>query len=95
MLEKNKNIYVDKEIDINKKDKKDNYESNIKNKFSFLNKKRYNKENIEKQINEKNIKRKKIYKNLHKTNKFGQPIMKYQIINLLQKIKKKKNSGII
>ena len=40
-------------------------------------------------------KRKKNYRNLHRTNKYGQPLMKYQIANLFDKIKKKKREGII
>ena len=102
----NKNsIFEKNEKDVNKKENNkydkgnkpiiNNFENNNKKNFNFLNKKRYNKETIEKQKKEKKIKKKSIYKNLHKTNKFGQPIMKYQIINILQKIKKKKSSGLI
>ena len=52
-------------------------------------------EEIEEEKNKKINKRKKNYRNLHKTNKFGQPLMKYQIANLFDKIKKKKREGII
>ena len=52
-------------------------------------------EEIEEEKNKKINKRKKNYRNLHKTNKYGQPLMKYQIANLFDKIKKKKREGII
>ena len=47
-------------------------------------------EEIEADKQKKINKRKKNYRNLHKTNKYGQPLMKYQIANLFDKIKKKK-----
>ncbi len=65
-----------------KEDKKE------KNK-TFMGNKR-SREEIEEEKLKKINKRKKNYRNLHKTNKFGQPLMKYQIANLFQKIKKKK-----
>ena len=52
-------------------------------------------EEIEEDKLNKLNKRKKNYRNLHKTNKYGQPLMKYQIENLFRKIKKKKREGII
>ena len=52
-------------------------------------------EEIEIERQKKINKRKKNYRNLHRTNKFGQPLMKYQIQNLFDKIKKKKRDGII
>ena len=52
-------------------------------------------EEIEADKQKKINKRKKNYRNLHKTNKYGQPLMKYQIANLFDKIKKKKREGII
>ena len=36
-----------------------------------------------------------MFKNLKKTNKYGQPLMKYQIQNIFQKIKNKKAKGLI
>lgn len=36
-----------------------------------------------------------MFHNLKKTNKFGQPLMKYQIQNLFQKIKTKKSKGLL
>ena len=90
-----KNFELDKNNDykknIKEKIKNNDIEKNDIKNFNYLKKKRYNKEEIE-NLKEK---RKIIYKNLHKTNKYGQPIMKYQIVNLLQKIKKKKNEGLI
>ena len=60
----------------------------------FIGNKRIREEIEEDKLNKLN-KRKKNYRNLHKTNKYGQPLMKYQIANLFNKIKKKKREGII
>ena len=79
-LEEKKNIL---------KNKKD-----IKEDKKFLGKKK-TREEIEAEKQKKLNKRRKNYKNLHKTNKYGQPLMKYQIANLFDKIKKKKREGII
>ena len=70
-----------------KEDKKE------KNK-TFMGNKR-SREEIEEDKLKKLNKRIKNYRNLHRTNKFGQPLMKYQIANLFDKIKKKKREGII
>ena len=51
-------------------------------------------EEIEADKQKKINKRKKNYRNLHKTNKYGQPLMKYQIANLFDKIKKKKKEKV-
>ena len=67
---------------------------NKKDSKNFIGNKR-NREEIEADKLKKLNKRKKNYKNLHKTNKYGQPLMKYQIANLFDKIKKKKREGII
>ena len=70
-----------------KEDKKE------KNK-TFMGNKR-SREEIEEDKLKKLNKKIKNYRNLHRTNKFGQPLMKYQIANLFDKIKKKKREGII
>ena len=67
---------------------------NKKESKNFIGNKR-NREEIEADKLKKLNKRKKNYRNLHKTNKYGQPLMKYQIANLFDKIKKKKIDGII
>ena len=66
----------------------------IKEDKKFLGKKK-TREEIEAEKQKKLNKRRKNYRNLHKTNKYGQPLMKYQIANLFDKIKKKKREGII
>ena len=91
----------DNEI-INEKKEEENLEEKnvIKNKKEikedkkFLGKKK-TREEIEAEKQKKLNKRRKNYRNLHKTNKYGQPLMKYQIANLFDKIKKKKREGII
>ena len=72
--------------------KKETKEEKKENKF--IGNKR-NREEIEKERQKKLNKRKKNYRNLHRTNKYGQPLMKYQIQNIFDKIKKKKKEGII
>ena len=67
---------------------------NKKDSKNFIGNKR-NREEIEADKLKKLNKRKKNYRNLNKTNKYGQPLMKYQIANLFDKIKKKKREGII
>ena len=80
----------EKQIKINKNfDKKDKKEDK-----KYIGNKR-TREEIEADKQKKLNKRKKNYRNLHKTNKYGQPLMKYQIANLFDKIKKKKREGII
>ena len=87
--------------DINESDneiKKEDYK--IKNKKEEKKEKKLignkrSREEIEIEKQKKINKRKKNYRNLHRTNKFGQPLMKYQIQNLFDKIKKKKRDGII
>ena len=87
--------------DINESDneiKKEDYK--IKNKKEEKKEKKLignkrSREEIEIERQKKITKRKKNYRNLHRTNKFGQPLMKYQIQNLFDKIKKKKRDGII
>ena len=71
-----------------KKEKKE------KQKDKFIGNKR-TREEIEAERQKKINKRRKNYRNLHRTNKFGQPLMKYQIQNIFDKIKKKKKEGII
>ena len=61
---------------------------------NFIGNKR-TREEIEAERQKKINKRKKNYRNLHRTNKYGQPLMKYQIQNIFNKIKKKKKEGII
>ena len=87
--------------DINESDneiKKEDYK--IKNKKEEKKEKKLignkrSREEIEIERKKKINKRKKNYRNLHRTNKFGQPLMKYQIQNIFDKIKKKKRDGII
>ena len=87
--------------DINESDneiKKEDYK--IKNKKEEKKEKKLignkrSREEIEIERQKKINKRKKNYRNLHRTNKFGQPLMKYQIQNIFDKIKKKKRDGII
>ena len=71
------------------KNKKENKEDK-----KFLGKKK-TREEIEAEKQKKLNKRRKNYRNLHKTNKYGQPLMKYQIANMFDRIKKKKREGII
>ena len=75
-----------------KKEKKE--EKKEKEKDKFIGNKR-TREEIEAERQKKINKRRKNYRNLHRTNKFGQPLMKYQIQNIFDKIKKKKKEGII
>ena len=75
-----------------KKEKKE--EKKEKQKDKFIGNKR-TREEIEAERQKKINKRRKNYRNLHRTNKFGQPLMKYQIQNIFNKIKKKKKEGII
>ena len=70
------------------------YKKEEKKDKKFIGNKR-SREEIEKEKLNKINKRKKNYRNLHKTNKYGQPLMKYQIENLFRKIKKKKREGSI
>ena len=76
-----------------KKEKKEEIK-NEKQKDKFMGNKR-TREEIEAERQKKINKRRKNYRNLHRTNKFGQPLMKYQIQNIFDKIKKKKKEGII
>ena len=75
-----------------KKEKKE--EKKEKQKDKFIGNKR-TREEIEAERQKKINKRRKNYRNLHRTNKFGQPLMKYQIQNIFDKKKKKKKEGII
>ena len=75
-----------------KKEKKEKKEEKQKDKFVGNKRTR---EEIEAERQKKINKRRKNYRNLHRTNKFGQPLMKYQIQNIFDKIKKKKKEGII
>ena len=84
-IKKEENLKIKKE----KKEKKEE-----KQKDKFIGNKR-TREEIEAERQKKINKRKKNYRNLHRTNKFGQPLMKYQIQNIFDKIKKKKKQGII
>lgn len=72
-----------------KEEKKKNWRE-IKKNEKLLGRKRKEEER-EKQIQ----KRKKEYQNLKKTNKYGQPIMKFQLQHLFNKIKNKKALGLI
>ena len=87
--------------DINESDneiKKEDYKIKIKKeekKEKKLIGNKRSREEIEIERQKKINKRKKNYRNLHRTNKFGQPLMKYQIQNIFDKIKKKKRDGII
>ena len=76
-----------------KKEKKEEIK-NEKIKDKLIGNKR-TREEIEAERQKKINKRRKNYRNLHRTNKFGQPLMKYQIQNIFDKIKKKKKEGII
>lgn len=70
-----------------------NWKNELKNE-KLLNKKRIQ----EKKHLQKKLKldiRKKNYRNMKKTNKYGQPIMKFQLKNIFDKIKKKKAAGLI
>lgn len=86
------NVKDDKSNENNEYCKKNNTKESNKN--HLLNKKR-NREDIEKEKEEKINKRKKNYRNLSKTTKYGQPIMKYRIQNILTNIKTKISKGII
>ena len=79
---------IKKEIKIKKKEKKEKKEN------KYIGNKR-SREEIEIEKQKKINKRRKNYRNLHKTNKYGQPLMKFQIENIFNKIKKKKKEGII
>ena len=84
--------------DINESDneiKKEDSKIKIKKEEKKLIGNKRSREEIEIERQKKINKRKKNYRNLHRTNKFGQPLMKYQIQNLFDKIKKKKRDGII
>ena len=72
-----------------KEEKKTNWKE-IKKNEKLLGKKRKQEER-EKQIQI----RKKEHQNLKKTNKYGQPIMKFQLQHLFNKIKNKKALGLI
>ena len=86
------NEITKEEVIKNKKEKKEEFKQ--KKEKKFIGNKR-SREDIELEIQKKINKRKKNYRNLHKTNKFGQPLMKYQLQNIFQKIKNKKEKGII
>jgi hypothetical protein len=84
--------------DINESDneiKKEDSKIKIKKEEKKLIGNKRSREEIEIERQKKINKRKKNYRNLHRTNKFGQPLMKYQIQNIFDKIKKKKRDGII
>lgn len=76
---------------------------NNENKFNEKknnNNKNYSNDNIkktpeerEKERQAKLEKRKKIFTKMNKKTKFGQPVMKYRVENLLQKIKAKIKKG--
>ena len=92
---KNDKIEEKKRINDKKEEKVKIFKKeNKKENQEFIGNKR-NREEIEADKLKKLNKRKKNYRNLHKTNKYGQPLMKYQIANLFDKIKKKKRDGII
>ena len=84
-IKKEEKTKFKKEIKEEKREKKDK---------QFIGNKR-TREEIEAERQKKLNKRRKNYRNLHRTNKFGQPLMKYQIQNIFDKIKKKKKEGII
>ena len=101
-----KNLYgedinePDNEIEKKEKIEEKKFLENKKEKNEKKEKKKYignkrTREEIESEKQKKLNKRKKNFKNLHRTNKYGQPLMKYQIANLFDKIKKKKREGII
>ena len=81
-------------FNLNEEEEKNKSDKNKSKKNNYLTNKR-TREEIEKEKEKKLSKRKKIYRNLHKTNKFGQPLMKYQLQNIFQKIKNKKEKRII
>ena len=64
---------------------------------SFMNKKRDRKttEEIEKEKKEKIDKRQKTFRNLNKKNKKGQPVMKFRVEHLFNKLKNKIDKGLI
>ena len=76
------------------KEKEREKENKVEKKKELIGNKR-SREEIEENKQKKINKRKKTFKNLHKTNKYGQPLMKYQIANIFDKIKKKKKEGLI
>ena len=80
--------------EIKKEDSKIKIKKEEKKEKKLIGNKR-SREEIEIERQKKINKRKKNYRNLHRTNKFGQPLMKYQIQNIFDKIKKKKRDGII
>ena len=80
--------------EIKKEDSKIKIKKEEKKEKKLIGNKR-SREEIEIEKQKKINKRKKNYRNLHRTNKFGQPLMKYQIQNIFDKIKKKKRDGII
>ena len=101
-----KNLYgedinePDNEIEKKEKIEEKKFLENKKEKNEKKEKKKYignkrTREEIESEKQKKLNRRKKNFKNLHRTNKYGQPLMKYQIANLFDKIKKKKREGII
>ena len=77
-----------------KKEKKEEIKNEKQKDKKLIGNKR-TREEIEAERQKKINKRRKNYRNLHRTNKFGQPLMKYQIQNIFDKIKKKKKEGII
>ena len=77
-----------------KKEKKEEIKNEKQKDKKLIGNKR-TREEIEDERQKKINKRRKNYRNLHRTNKFGQPLMKYQIQNIFDKIKKKKKEGII
>ena len=101
--ESDNEIINKKEIEKEKREEKREEKKFIKKKFDKKDKKddkkyignKRSREEIEADKMKKLNKRKKNYRNLHRTNKYGQPLMKYQIANLFDKIKKKKREGII
>ena len=103
-LKEEKRINYEKQLygdDINESDNTINFKNKekennkkVEKKKEFIGNKR-NREEIEENKQKKINKRKKTFKNLHKTNKYGQPLMKYQIANIFDKIKKKKKEGLI
>ena len=88
-------INEDNEIINEKKEKKIIKEIKDKKEEKKYTGNKRSREEIEADKQKKINKRKKNYRNLHKTNKYGQPLMKYQIANLFDRIKKKKREGII
>ena len=92
-FEINLNEDNEKKVKINKENQKIK-KKEFNNKTKILNNKR-TREEIENDKQKKLKQRKQKFKNLHKTNKFGQPLMRYQIQNLLKKIKNKKEKGLL